>query len=200
MICSRPIFPTHWGKPKKLSRVLLVSTTGCSFIIFLVMSFYEDTLKKLSTINFLSSNDVRGFATLMKRGLSANEDLYGSLPIHEVSRYGYVDFLEFLLEHGAAIDIEDGLGRTAAMICAEHGQVACLRLLVDREALIDRRVFESAMGCDDEDRVEAIKAYAQAELAPRIAWKPRVGLLLAHKHRRIRLPLPLLKEVAQYLV
>lgn len=70
---------------------------------------------KLSAIHLISGHNITVFDKLLKsKDLDVNEDLYGSAAVHEVCRYNYLEFLEYLVDHGADINAIDALDRSPA--------------------------------------------------------------------------------------
>ncbi len=56
------------------------------------------------------------------------------LPFHWAAGDGTIDALEFFLEHGQFIDMQDGLGCTAAVIAAQYDQTNALIYLAKHGA------------------------------------------------------------------
>lgn len=70
--------------------------------------------------------------------LSARQRALYKPPLQLAARYGYEDALRLLLEHGAAVDVEDGFGDTPLHLALVCGQVETTRHLVAGGADVNR--------------------------------------------------------------
>lgn len=55
--------------------------------------------------------------------------------LHEAASGGFTEIADILLKHGASIDAQDGLGRTALHTSCAYGHIKTMRLLIDAVSL-----------------------------------------------------------------
>ncbi|CAG9320319.1 unnamed protein product [Blepharisma stoltei] len=153
---------------------------------------------KLSALQLLSANNVEMFDKLLKtENFEVNQDLYGSCAIHEICRYGYKDFLEYLISKGADVNKLDGLERSPAILCVEHGRLDCLKMLIENNVLLDEIFFKAI----DDTQIEEfeMKSYVEKYLYANWRWKYRKGFVFIIAKKGIKIPMSLAKEISYYL-
>ena len=150
----------------------------------------------LSAINTLSGNKIYEFDMLVNGGFDINSDLSGSRPIHEICRYGYSDFLLYLIQKGAELDVEDWNMRTPLQICIEYGRWECFKLLIEKGAKFGEEVSQWLQ--EYEFLTPEICAYVK-KLLQKINWEKRKCLIFVYYYQKINLPFSIFRELTGFL-
>ena len=66
--------------------------------------------------------------------------MYGPRPIHEVCEHGHEDFLKYLIDRGADLNIPDGHRRTPIIVCIQSNRWECFKILISRGALYSMEI------------------------------------------------------------
>lgn len=149
----------------------------------------------LSALNTMSANLIREFDKLVVAGFDINSDISGSSPIHEISRYGYEDFLNYLITNGADVDGKDWESRTALMICMEFGHWQCFKILVSSGA---KYGMEISMWKEDGNRDKEDLRYLN-QLIAGVMWEKRKGIVFVYSKKIIKIPQNVFRELLQFL-
>jgi len=82
----------------------------------------------------------------LARGATPNRpDDQGQAPIHLAAAGGHAEFIRWLIEAGAAVDLKDGTSEyTALHHAASHGQLECVRVLLQAKADPNARARNAA--------------------------------------------------------
>jgi ankyrin repeat protein len=96
---------------------------------------------KRSLFRAISRGDLESFTRILQQNreltnyCDARDLLWHIPPLHWACRYGRVSFVQVLVEqHGANVNIQDALGRTALYIATYYGQCDLVQLLLDHDA------------------------------------------------------------------
>jgi len=154
-----------------------------------------EVLLKHSLLQMLSRNDLSSYKQLLKRGISVNQELHGSYAVHEVCRYGYTEFLEYLIAKKANLNLQDGLERTAFMIAVEYGNTGCLKVLLEAEASWGD-FFEAFKDFKGDNELE-VKEFLKDYIIPKHNWEQRKAFTLVCK--KLKLPKTLLRELIKFI-
>lgn len=145
---------------------------------------------------YISKNHIGDFADYLSQGISPDIDLYhGTRPIHEVCKYGHEDFLNYLIDQGADLNIPDRHHRTAIMICIQCKQWGCFKILVSRGALYGieiKKWLETRENCDETRQIIS-------ELISKLLWGRRNGLVYYYSLGKMNLPLVIFRHMLSFL-
>ena len=89
----------------------------------------------------ITENRIEDFISMFQSStIRVNSFLNERQPIHEVCIHGHEEFLKYLIDHGADLNILDSTQRTPTMICIEFGKWECLKILLTRGALYSMNI------------------------------------------------------------
>jgi hypothetical protein len=150
----------------------------------------------LSALNSLAGNKIPEFKRLVNVGFSVDEDLSGSRPIHEICRYGYEDFLKYLISMDADINALDWDNRTPIMICIEFDRWNCFKILVDNGASFGMEIAQWIRNYDKEEL--GIHKYIM-HLIHKVYWDRRKGMVFALAMGKVNLQQNIARELVKFL-
>jgi ankyrin repeat protein len=149
----------------------------------------------LSAITTLSGNQILEFGRLVEEGFDINSDISGSRPVHEICRYGYEEFLRFLIEKGANLDLTDWDDRTPIVVCIEHERWECFKILVASQA---KYGLEIKLWLQSSDPSPEVPEYIN-HLIQKLYWSKRKQIIYYYAFKNPRLPMTLFREIVFYL-
>ena len=161
-----------------------------------MMERLKAALTNRSALSTLSGNNIKDFDRLVRSGFDINSDLSGSMPIHEICRYGYKEFLIYLIDQGADVNITDWDDRTPSKICLENDNWECFKILVARGALYGIEI-KAWIGTDGDNNPEVREVISK--LISRLLWDRRKYLIYCYSQQKINLPLNIFREIINYL-
>ncbi|BFZ20820.1 hypothetical protein BsWGS_23859 [Bradybaena similaris] len=105
--------------------------------------FSKENLQRLLADALTYMSPVKDLLTIVKCGADVNGSVKRGLrPLHYAVYSGYLDGINFLLEHGADANAPDDIGYRPVHLCARKGQLEPLRILIQHGAKVDFFVDE----------------------------------------------------------
>ncbi|XP_064237951.1 cyclin-dependent kinase 4 inhibitor D isoform X1 [Aotus nancymaae] len=107
---------------------------------------------------------------LLKQGASPNvQDTFGTSPVHDAARTGFLDTLKVLVEHGADVNAPDGTGALPIHLAVQEGHTAVVNFLAAESDLHRRDArgltpLELALQRGAQDLVDILQGHMVAPL------------------------------------
>ena len=125
-----------------------------------------------------------------------NSFVDGKQPIHEVCIYGYEDFLKYLIDNGADLNVPNRKNRTPIIICIKFRNWECLKILLTRGALYSieiRKWIETKKNCGEiREQISRIMS--------EILWERRKGIIYYYYlQNKAMLPLAIFRELVSFI-
>ena len=151
----------------------------------------------LSALSTISLNQIVEFDRLVLNGFDIESDFSGSKPINEVCRYGYEQFLLYLIHKGADFNTKDWLDRSPLMICMENDHLECFKILVENGAIYGIEIQEwknnSELFKNSENKKYLIN------LVQKLNWNRRKSTVFCYSLKKLNLPPSIFRELIGYL-
>ena len=145
----------------------------------------------------ITENRIDEFISMVRcRRLSINSFVDGKQPIHEVCIYGYEDFLKYLIDNGADLNVPNRKNRTPIIICIKFRNWECLKILLTRGALYSieiRKWIETKKNCGEiREQISRIMS--------EILWERRKGIIYYYYlQNKAMLPLAIFRELVSFI-
>ena len=75
---------------------------------------------------------------LIKKVDVNSRDKWGNLPLTITSRYGHLDIVQILIDHGANVNVKDKNGLTPLFLASSCGYIKLTKILLERKANVEQ--------------------------------------------------------------
>ena len=111
-------------------------------------------------------------------------------------RYGYEDFLKYLIEQGADLNTTDWKNRSPIIICIKFKSWECLKILLTRGALYS---IEIKNWIETKKNSGKIREYISIIMSE-IIWERRKGIIYYYYLQdKAMLPLAIFRELVSFI-